>query len=152
MKKVIFLLSILCLIPSIIFAQNKSKKKSAKSDKIKLICSQEPMPSTGVGYGISSDSQAAATQFDTPVKLIYKPNAVWTDSALRAANLQGTVILRIQFLSNCKIGQIQLVKGLPYGLSESSIDAARKIIFQPALKNGKPVTVTKPIEYPFTIH
>ena len=111
------------------------------------------MPSGGYGSGSDSGdlNKSSAQQFDTPVKILNKPNPVWNNSALAAANLQGTVILRVQFLSNCEIGRVQPVSGMPFGLTESSIEAARKIIFQPALKNGKPVTVTKAVEYTFAI-
>lgn len=62
-------------------------------------------------------------------------------------DVQGTIILRIQFLAFGEIGEITPVKTLPFGLTEKAIAAARKIKFEPESKDGKPVTVAKEIQY-----
>ncbi len=62
-------------------------------------------------------------------------------------NVQGTVILRVQFLDFGEIGEITPVQSLPSGLTEKAIAAARKIKFEPEKKDGKPVTVAKEIQY-----
>jgi hypothetical protein len=41
---------------------------------------------------------------------------------------------------------------LPYGLTEQAMEAARKMRFEPAMKNGIPYSVTKLVEYPFTLY
>ena len=61
--------------------------------------------------------------------------------------VQGTVILRVQFLDFGEIGEITRVKELPSGLTEKAVAAARKIKFEPEKKDGKPVTVVKEIQY-----
>ena len=61
--------------------------------------------------------------------------------------VQGTVILRVQFLDFGEIGEITRVKELPSGLTEKAIGAAKKIKFEPEKKDGKPVTVVKEIQY-----
>ena len=61
--------------------------------------------------------------------------------------VQGTVILRVQFLDLGEIGEITRVKELPSGLTEKAIAAAKKIRFEPEKKDGKPVTVVKEIQY-----
>ena len=70
----------------------------------------------------------------------------------RRAGKQGTVILRVTFLANGSIGGISAVKGLPNGLTEQAIAAARRISFEPAKINGSPQSVTKQIEYSFSIY
>ncbi|CAN5611882.1 hypothetical protein BH10ACI3_BH10ACI3_02460 [soil metagenome] len=62
-------------------------------------------------------------------------------------DLQGSVILRIQFLDFGEIGEITPVKSLGGGLTERAVVAARKIKFEPEIMAGKPVTVTRQIEY-----
>ena len=94
-----------------------------------------------------SDTPDGVTQ---EVKIISKPRPGYTDSA-RQANIEGTVILRVVFLASGQIGSISAVKGLPNGLTEQAIAAARRISFEPAKKNGVGQTVTKQIEYPFSI-
>ena len=55
------------------------------------------------------------------------------------------------FLANGKIGPVFPFNELPYGLTESSIDAAKAISFTPATKNNQNVTVIKVVEYGFTL-
>ncbi|MBV9215587.1 MAG: TonB family protein [Acidobacteria bacterium] len=86
-----------------------------------------------------------------PIKILSKPRPGYTDSA-RQANIQGTVILRVTFNANGSIGGISAVKGLPNGLTEQAIAAARNIRFEPAKNNGIGQTVTKQIEYTFSIY
>jgi protein TonB len=85
------------------------------------------------------------------VKIISKPRASYTDAA-RQNNVQGSVTLRITFLASGQIGGISPVSGLPYGLTEQAIAAARSIRFEPAKKNGVPFTKQMTIQYGFTIY
>jgi TonB family protein len=89
---------------------------------------------------------------DQAMKIVHKPRAPWTDEAIRSAQLQGTVILRVTFLANGSIGSIKPVKGMPFGLTESAIATARKIAFLPQTKNGVAVDVTKQVEFSFSIY
>ncbi len=80
-----------------------------------------------------------------------KPRANYTDAA-RTNQVQGTVTLRVTFLPSGQIGGISPVNGLPYGLTEQAIAAARSIRFEPAKKNGVPYAVTKQVQYNFTLY
>lgn len=82
------------------------------------------------------------------LKIISKPQPKMTLAARRAGT-QGTVVLNVTFLANGRIGNVAVVKSLPNGLTRSSVVAARQIRFRPAIKNGKPYTVTKPVRYVF---
>ena len=84
------------------------------------------------------------------VKIISKPRPGYTDSA-RVNNIQGTVVLRVTFLANGQVGGVSVVKGLPNGLTEQAIAAAKGIRFEPAKKGGTPYAVNKNVEYSFTI-
>lgn len=85
------------------------------------------------------------------VKIVNKPRAQYTDAA-RQQGLQGKVVLRVTFQADGRIGAISPVSGLGGGLTERAIAAARGITFEPAMKNGTPYSVTKTIEYSFTIY
>jgi TonB family protein len=87
----------------------------------------------------------------TALKIISKPRPNYTDAA-RQNNVNGTVVLKVTFLASGAIGAISPVKGLPNGLTEQAIAAARQIRFEPARKNGVPYTVTKSVTYNFTIY
>jgi TonB family protein len=63
--------------------------------------------------------------------------------------LGGTVVLRCIFASTGKITNIHVVVGLPYGFTESAIDAASRIKFKPAEKDGKPVSMWMELQYNF---
>jgi TonB family protein len=84
-------------------------------------------------------------------RILSKPRATYTDAA-RRAETGGSVLLEVTFLANGEIGDITPVNELPHGLTEASIEAARKIKFRPAMSDGQPVTSVKTIEYSFSIY
>ena len=86
-----------------------------------------------------------------PMKITLKPRAILTDLA-RQNGTQGSVVLRVTFLANGKIGDIFLVSGLPDGLTEQAIEAAKKMTFEPQKVNGELKTVTKSLQFNFTIY
>ena len=86
-----------------------------------------------------------------PLKILRKVPPHYTDSA-RQGGVQGTIQLAVLFGANGKIGHVLLLKRLGSGLDEEAITAASKIVFQPAKKDGKPISVVKLVEYTFSIH
>jgi TonB family protein len=86
-----------------------------------------------------------------PIKIISKPQARYTDAG-RTNNVQGTVTLKVTFTASGTIGGISTVSGLPYGLTEQAIAAARQIKFEPPKRDGVPYSVTRTISYTFTIY
>lgn len=87
----------------------------------------------------------------TALQITSKPRANYTDAA-RQAQVQGTVTLRVTFLASGQIGSISAVSGLPNGLTEQAIAAARSIRFEPAQKNGVKQTVVRQVQYTFTLY
>jgi TonB family protein len=83
--------------------------------------------------------------------ILYKERARYTEEARRNL-LQGTVVLSVIFGADGQIHDIRTVKGLPYGLTESAIEAAKKIRFQPAVRYGKPVSVRTVLEFNFALY
>lgn len=112
---------------------------------------------SGNGNGTGDGNDSAGLPPPPPVgvtqglKILSKPRPGYTDAA-RQANIQGTVILRVTFLASGQIGSIAPVKGLPSGLTEQAIAAARRISFEPAKRNGIGQSVTRQIEYTFSIY
>ena len=88
---------------------------------------------------------------DTSTKVIFfgVPQPEYTEEALRN-KITGTVVLRIVFLSSGQVGTIRVVAGLPYGLTERAIEAARKIKFTPAMLDGRAIDKEKQVEFNFT--
>lgn len=87
----------------------------------------------------------------TGIRFISKPKPGYTDEA-RQKQVTGSVLLKVTFLASGAVGSITTVKGLPYGLTDKAIAAARAIQFEPAKVNGVPQTITRTIEFGFTIY
>ena len=51
-----------------------------------------------------------------------------------------------------KVTHLIVIKPLGYGLDEEAVKAAKAIRFEPFMRDGKPVSVVKRIEYSFTIY
>jgi TonB family protein len=107
---------------------------------------------TGGGQrGDDSAIPGSGGGFDERVRLIAKPEPHYTEEA-RRQGVVGTVILRVIFSSTGEITQIRAIQGLPLGLTERAIAAAREIKFMPAKKNGLPVSVFMQLEYNFNLY
>jgi protein TonB len=87
----------------------------------------------------------------TPLQIISKPKATYTDAA-RTANIQGSVRLKITLLASGQVGSITPVTRLPNGLTEQAIAAARQIKFKPKMINGVPQSVVVTFDYGFNIY
>ena len=85
------------------------------------------------------------------IRLGMKPEPSYTEEARQNA-VTGTVVLRCVFRSNGSVTDIRLMTGLPFGLSERAIAAARKIKFIPAIKDGKFVSMWMQLEYNFNLY
>ncbi|HXG83376.1 MAG TPA: energy transducer TonB [Pyrinomonadaceae bacterium] len=99
----------------------------------------------------NSKTSAASNSEKESLQIISKPKPDYTDEA-RQNQVAGTVRLRVDFLASGQIGNVSSISGLPDGLTEQAITAAKQIKFKPAAKNGKSITATKIVEYNFTIY
>ena len=90
-------------------------------------------------------------EVDTRLRLLSKPSPSYTDAA-RQNNVQGKVVLRVIFSADGSVGSVTPMSGLPYGLTERAIAAARQIKFQPAMKDGRAVSVSMLVEYNFSVY
>ncbi len=67
-------------------------------------------------------------------------------------NLKVIYFDRVEMQSDGKIGFVQPSVELPNGLTENAVRAARSIKFEPAWKDGKPVTTVSILDYGFSIY
>ena len=106
------------------------------------------------GFGQTEVSQGVAKkQLDqgpatNPVEITFKPNPVYTPEA-RNLKLEGEVLLEVMFGANGQLHVNRVVRGLGHGLDEAAIDAANKMRFKPALRNGQPVDSTAVVHVVF---
>ena len=84
-------------------------------------------------------------------RILSKPEPQYTEDA-RKNQVTGTVVLRAVFSSSGQVTQIRAVSGLPYGLTERAIAAARNIKFTPATKDGHNVSMWFQLEYNFNLY
>lgn len=83
--------------------------------------------------------------------ILYKERAKYTEDA-RANKIQGAVVVELTYTADGRITDVKVIRGLPDGLTESAIESAKKIRFQPAMKNGQPVSVRGRLEFNFTLY
>ena len=83
--------------------------------------------------------------------LVARAHPRYTEEA-RQQQVSGTVVLRAVFSSSGEVTGIRAVSGLPYGLTERAIAAARRMIFIPAMKDGRFVSQYIQIEYNFNLY
>lgn len=114
----------------------------------------------GVGVPAKSDASPATqatenalTIRDVDVRpfIAMKPEPAYTEEA-RQNQLEGTLLLKAIFSADGTIINIKVAAGLPYGLEENAIDAAKRIKFIPAMKDGKFVSTWMQLEYHFNLY
>ena len=89
-------------------------------------------------------------EVDERVQILRKPTPVYTYEA-RKHQRRGYVILRAILAADNTVKHIEVLTGLPDGLTEKSIEVARQIKFKPAMKDGKPVSVWVELQYQFQL-
>ncbi len=103
----------------------------------------------------AKDSSAPAifrpVEVTRKARIVYKAVPEYTEEA-RQNELTGTVVLQMVLASSGKVVNIRTVSGLPFGLTEKAIAAARKIYFIPANKDGKRVSQYIRVEYNFNLY
>jgi TonB family protein len=77
-----------------------------------------------------------------------KPQPEYT-AAAQLHRVGGTVVLRCIFASTGETRNFFVVSGLPDGLTDTSIAAAKQIKFKPAIKDDKPVSIWMELRYVF---
>jgi TonB family protein len=83
--------------------------------------------------------------------IISKPEPGFTEEA-RKENVTGVVRLRAVLAADGRVRHILVIKGLPHGLTEKAVAAARHIRFTPAERDGRPVPQFIILEYNFNIY
>lgn len=104
-------------------------------------------PHGAVRQGVFANQQAtaapkirrtAAESNTKPVVILSVPRPVYTATG-RAKRIQGVVLLQVVFTADGRVKVERVVQGLGYGLDQAAEDAARKIRFRPATRDGRPV-------------
>ncbi len=86
----------------------------------------------------------------TPPRPVQSPEPEYSEEA-RLAKIQGTVYVSLEVGPDGLARNIQVLQGIGLGLDESAVEAIKQWIFQPATKDGQPVTVAASVEVNFRL-
>lgn len=94
------------------------------------------------GFGDVVQAQTTEPHLPTqseiqPVQILFKPQPTYTQEA-RRKGVQGEVLLDVVFEASGALHINRVVKGLGYGLDDMAMEAAKKIQFRPAVRDGQP--------------
>jgi|SRR6185369_469304 len=109
---------------------------------------------SGSSYKAATQDNANAftiKEVDRRPFIAFKPEPSYTEQARENA-LTGSVLLKAIFTADGAVTNIKVASGLPYGLEENAIEAAKKIKFIPAMKDGKLVSTWMQLEYNFNLY
>jgi TonB family protein len=105
----------------------------------------------GGGGGADYNRIFRSSEVSSRARVLDKPEPQYTESA-RKNQITGTVVLRAVFSSSGSVTNISTIRGLPDGLTERAISAAKQIRFVPAQKDGHPVSMWMQLEYNFNLY
>ena len=111
----------------------------------------QPSPSTTEPQTVDGERIYSLSTVDQKPVILSKPKASYTEEA-RRNKTKGIVVIRMILTAKGTVERVTVVRGLPDGLSERAIEAARQIKFQPGSKDGTPVSVSIVVEYGFDIY
>ena len=80
--------------------------------------------------------------------ILSKPEPTFTEEA-RARNVRGRVVVEAVLCQTGRITDLKVIEGLPFGMTGKALDAARRIKFIPAEKDGRPASQELRVEYYF---
>jgi TonB family protein len=83
--------------------------------------------------------------------IVSKPEPDYTEEA-RRNNVEGVVSLRVLLGADGRVRAIRVLRGMPYGLTNTAVAAARRIRFRPAVKDGVSVSQWVQLEYHFNLY
>ena len=105
----------------------------------------------GGGGGTDYNRIFSGKEVTSKARVLDKPEPTYTEAA-RKNQITGTVVLRAVFSSAGSVTNIHAVSGLPDGLTERAIAAAKQIRFVPATKDGRPVSMWMELQYNFNLY
>src|SRR5262249_16461337 len=112
-----------------------------------------PAASTIPDYPVKQDANSTTLPMTANLRptILYREKAKYTEPA-RINHAQGTVVLSVVFSVEGEIKDIRVIRCLPDGLLQTAITAAQKIRFNPAIRNGTPVSVRGQLEFSFNLY
>jgi TonB family protein len=105
----------------------------------------------GTGFGQATPAVHKVEEASTtPLVLLSKPRPGYTEEAKRL-KIEGDVTLQVRFTASGQVEILRVVNGLGYGLDQLAQDAAQRIRFKPATRDGHPVDEVTVIHVTFQL-
>ena len=117
------------------------RKQIAEIETVTTAERDRALPQQGI-------AEAAKSQTDRKAKVIYRVEPEYPLDA-REKNITGTVVLTLTVDHEGLPQNIQVKRAVYPSLDQSAIEAARKMRFEPALKDGQPVSMFISVEFDF---
>jgi TonB family protein len=92
-----------------------------------------------------------AREVTQQAQLLKRPEPAYTEGA-REERVTGKVRVRLILWPSGKVSHIRVISRLPHGLTWEAIEAARRIKFTPAMKDGRAVAQYVRVDYNFNIY
>ena len=105
--------------------------------------SSTPAPPLAAGQ----PADASVKQF----KILRAPNPSYVDSARRSGT-RGNIRIKVHFGSDGFVPKIEVLNSLPQGLLRQALYAAIRIRYMPQERNGKPVNISRTVNFSFDIY
>jgi len=98
------------------------------------------------GNSNKDEKKTEKQEKDRPLKIIRKPFA----AIGKCEQSSGRITVRVTFDKSAKVTDVETVKSSSCSsFDKNAVNAAKGIKFNPAVKDGEPVTVKKLVEYNF---
>jgi TonB family protein len=111
----------------------------------------EPPISTQITPHGGTTARAGVNGNSVPM-CMYCPPPVYTKEA-RKVKFQGEVVLQVTIEANGRADDIEILRGIPFGMNEQAIKTVSEWKFKPAMgEDGKPTPVLVPIEVSFRLN
>ena len=156
MRKVLIGLAVLLLAAGAGYGQSGRAKGSQGKYPVPPVPEASPQPDTVVSPKetppkiVDGERIYTSKEVDERLQILKKPVPGYTREA-RRNQTRGYVILRAILSADGSVKNIEVLTGLPDGLSEKAIEAALRIKFKPAIKAGKPVSAWVELKYHFQV-
>lgn len=109
------------------------------------------VPNSGPTAALAGKTVFTGKEVTQRVRVLKKPEPSFTEEA-RRAGVSGTVVLQTVFAADGEVKHIFIIKALGYGLTAKAVKAARLIKFEPAMMDGKAVSMYMNLEYSFNLY
>jgi TonB family protein len=122
------------------FGNGIGSGRGARADSAPETVQQSGFGSVVAGKAARTDTTAQAAAV-TPVVILSKPDPIYPPEA-RRLRIEGEVILSVLFGSSGNLRVLKVVQGLGHGMDQAAVEAAERIRFKPAERDGRPTDST----------